>query len=113
MPPSSKTYQHEYEVYLRCKANGDFTAKPPDPATCGLGEWEANQWRMRIEAAFGNAAKLPLARLIDAARREVSKRRSVYPKQVAAGRMSQAEADRHLAEMLAIYEYLAEQKAKQ
>ena len=56
---------------------------------------------------------LPLERLIDAARREVSKRRSVYPKQVAAGRMSQAEADRHLGEMIAICEYLAEQKIKQ
>jgi len=49
----------------------------------------------------------PLSALAAEARREVSQRRHVYPRLVAAGRMPQAEADLRIARMEAIRDLLA------
>src|SRR5690606_16691359 len=48
------------------------------------------------------SAPVPLDRQIAAAEREVALRRNVYPHRIATGKMTQAEADRHIAEMEAI-----------
>lgn len=59
---------------------------------------------------------VPLERQLAAVRDEISKRRRVYPRWVADGRMSQDQADRRLEEMAAVRTtlegLLAEQKAK-
>ena len=48
------------------------------------------------------SAPIPLDRQIAAAEREVALRRNVYKQRIARGQMTQAEADRHIAEMEAI-----------
>lgn len=48
------------------------------------------------------SAPIPLDRQIAAAEREVALRRNVYPHRIATGKMTQAEADRHIAEMEAV-----------
>lgn len=61
-------------------------------------------------------SEVPLERQLAAVRDEISKRRRVYPRWVADGRMSQDQADRRLEEMAAVRStlerLLAEQKSK-
>lgn len=52
------------------------------------------------------AEPVTLARQIKAVGREIGLRRAVYPRQVASGRMKQADADDELAAMEAVYEML-------
>lgn len=52
------------------------------------------------------AQKIPLWSLVQCARREIAMRTRVYPRRVEDGRMKQADADRELAAMTAIYELL-------
>lgn len=51
---------------------------------------------------------VPLVEQVASARREVAYRERVYPRLVAAGKMTQALADRELAAMQAIVETLAD-----
>lgn len=59
-----------------------------------------------------SAEGFPVAALADCARREVAKRKSVYPRLIAAGKLTQAKADREIELMQAIADRLQKLEAR-
>jgi hypothetical protein len=70
---------------------------------------DAASWKILETSSAGESSmtvEYDFKAMRDCCRRELALRRNVYPKQIAAGRLSPAKADREIALMTAVVAYL-------